>query len=1231
MRVSARALRAAPARPGAAWIRFLAAVGRPHRTTALLSLLAATAATAATTSAPLIMKAAIDDIAGGPPRALDRSLLLLALCACAGFVFTTARNLWGERLALSLDHDLRVSLFQALSRLDGAGHDRLEAGQVLSRATSDLQLVHRFITLLPQSAGHLLLLLASTAVMLSMSPLLTAVPAATACALWMAVRRSRAQLSPLTAAAQQRAAETADMVAATVAGIRVVKAFGQEHREVGRFERSARLLRTARMRLALANSRCVPPMQAVPAFGQVAALGVGGWLALSGTISLGTLVAFCGYLSQVDTPLWTLSTLATTARQARAGTERITALIDVAPVPDDTGADRAEALPFLPESPALVFDGVTFRYPGQQSGSPALDGVNICLQRGEILGIMGPAGSGKSTLIELALGFHETTAGTIRVFGRDLRLLSRRRLRSAMAAVGEEPFLFSSSIADNIALGRPDATADEIQAAARAARADAFISALPDGYATVLGERGLSLSGGQRQRLALARALLADPPILLLDDTTSAVDLRTESEVQAALRDEAGRRAVLLVARRRSSLRLADRIAVLEHGRVVDLGTHEELSRRCPAYLRLLDAPEGTGQPESSPPGSGYGPGSAHSEDPGGAAVRDHRGRTTERHNTVGPKALRFRFLPFLRPLRLSLIASLVLIALDAAAALAASVILRRGMAEGVTSDVPGVLAGAAVTGTVVIVLRWFVQAREARLSARNAESLLYALRVRMWSGLHGLGTDFFDRQPAGQVTTLMSTDPEALSAFLQSGLAAAVVSLLTCLGALGALAAGDGGAGLVVCAALPVYAASGVLFRRIAAVRYEAARNTMGEVNAFLQEAFAGMRTLQLFRAEERWARLFRTVSTIHRRSALNASACGALYFPFLTLLVQAASVGVLAVGARRVGDGTLAVAGLVACLLYVDLVFTPIQQLAQVFDGFQRAAVAAGRIRSFMEVPATPPQAPAPVPATRLRGEIRFDGVSFTYPARNGTSPSVLTDIRLHIPPGQIVALVGSTGAGKSTITKLLARFHDVTDGAILVDGTDLRDYDLRDYRRCLGIVPQETHLFAGTVRDAIAYGRPEASDHEVVAAARYVGAHDVIIGFPQGYRHRLLGQGRNLSEGQRQLLALARAELVDPDIVLLDEASSALDAATEASAMLRAGRGGGRRRTTIVVAHNLAVAARADRVVVLDQGRVVQDGSHRALLSVAGPYRRMWRAGLATRGGGRTPRRLKPTSSE
>jgi len=362
-----------------------------------------------------------------------------------------------------------------------------------------------------------------------------------------------------------------------------------------------------------------------------------------------------------------------------------------------------------------------------------------------------------------------------------------------------------------------------------------------------------------------------------------------------------------------------------------------------------------------------------------------------------------------------------------------------------------------------------------------------------------------------------------------------------------------------------------------------------------------------QAYSREGRNETRFAGLADGYRRARVDAQRLVALYFPFVEMLSELANALVLGAGAVYVARGTATSGELIAFLLYLNLFFGPIQQLSSVFDTWQQARISIGRIEGLLGRPSGTPEAENPVDPGRLTGRIELVGVRFRYAT---AADEALQGVDLTIEPGETVAFVGETGAGKSTVLKLVARFYDVTDGSVLVDGVDVRQLDLTALRRQLGVVPQEPFLFAGTIRDNIAYGRPEATDAEVEAAARAVGAHPVIAALAGGYTHVVGERGRTLSAGQRQLIALARALLPDPPLLLLDEATANLDLATEATVTQGMGVAA-RGRTTLLIAHRLSTAASADRIVVLDRGQVAEVGSHTQLLARGGRYAQLWRA--------------------
>ena len=494
----------------------------------------------------------------------------------------------------------------------------------------------------------------------------------------------------------------------------------------------------------------------------------------------------------------------------------------------------------------------------------------------------------------------------------------------------------------------------------------------------------------------------------------------------------------------------------------------------------------------------------------------------------------------------------------------------------------------------------WGMTYVETYLTGWVGERILADLRVQLFEHLQRLSLGFYERNRAGVIISRLTNDVEAIDQLVTDGVTSLVQNTLTLLGTAIILFILDWRLALATCAVIPLMGVATALFRTRSARAYAAVRERLGLVTATLAEDISGMRIVQAFTREQPAFENFRKVALHYRDANMQTIVLNGIYFPIVDLLSTVALAVVLAYGGHLYFGGSLTLGTLFAFMLYVQNFFDPVQQLSQLYNTFLSATAALDKIMGVLDEEPEVLDRPAARELAQIEGHVAFEGVRFTY----GRGDEVLHGVDLDVPAGTTVALVGHTGAGKSTIAKLLARFYEPTHGRITIDGVDLNDVSQASLRRQLGVVPQEGFLFAGTVAENIAFGRPDATADEIVRAANTVGAHDFILRLEDGYETQLGERGSRLSLGQRQLVAFARALLADPRILILDEATSSVDIGTEqrieqALGVLLA------ERTAFIIAHRLSTIRDADLIVVLEHGRVIEQGSHDELLARRGLY--------------------------
>jgi ATP-binding cassette subfamily B protein len=1168
---------------------------------------------------PILLKTAIDS-------GLDsHDFRLIVLLAVATLAIAMVREvIWYavsyhyQKLASAVSYHLRDRLYDKIQRNSLAFITRSHSGDLFALSSTDVQAIEDFLNNgMNQATNILVLSLALLVILLNLDTYLTLVTLpvlvlVAGLALFYAPR-SRERSRRI----QNMYGQVSAALQENLTGMRVVKAFAGEEREIAKFNEKVADLFRAAMRAASLNAFVYPTMTFFTAIGIAAVLWVGGEQVIAGQLSLGSLVAFVTYVTMLVAPSRTLGVTMNYTSGAVAGAERIFAVLD--------GKDEIEPVAAASDKPelppidgAIELEHVTFGY---HASRPILRDVSMVVNPGDTIGIVGLTGAGKSSLIQLLARYYDPQRGVVRVDGYDVRDVRLDSLRRQLGIVFQDPFLFSASIADNIRFGRPGATMDEVFAAARAACLHDFVVTLPEGYDTQLGERGITLSGGQRQRLSLARALLIDPRVLILDDTTSALDPVTAAEVWRRIKARRGNQTTLVVAQRLSSVRDADRIFVLDQGAVVEVGRHEDLVANDGLYARLWAQQAAQADdvidhellrkramavatssedavvlpPEPSKDGKKDVLALSAEDDSIMGAAYDHR--------------IMERLLGFALPFRRLLVATAAVMVVTSLAGIAGPYIQKLVIDQPLTT---GNLTQLHLLALLFLGIS-FAQVASGiaynYLLNRSAHSLLRRLRESLFEHLQTLSMSFYDRYKVGRLMSIMSGDVNAISNLLSSGLIQSAGDAIVLIGIIVTLFTMNWRLALVAFTLLPFIGVTTHVMRQRIRETFREWRRASSIVNGAVAEGIAGVRVTQAFCRQETNLASFDQLNRAFRGAIMRSIRIGAAFAPTMDFISALGTALLLVVGGGMVLSGNLTTGALVAFLAYINQFFTPIRDLSVRYNTLQAAMAASERIFALLDTHPEIVDAPDAQVLPPLTGSIAFDRVQFGY-----TPPRlVLKDLDLDIRPGEHVAVVGPTGAGKTSLISLACRFYDVSAGRILVDGRDVRDVTQNSLRRQLGIVLQDPFLFSGTIAENLRFGRPNATRAEMEEACRAVGLHDFIETLPLGYSTTLSERGSDLSAGQRQLISFARALLANPRILILDEATANVDTQTEAKLqealhLLLEGR------TAIIIAHRLSTVRTANRIVVLEAGRIVEVGSHQQLLQSGGHYARLYHASVS-----------------
>jgi len=986
----------------------------------------------------------------------------------------------------------------------------------------------------------------------------------------------------------------------SIQGLATLKAFGQGKTRADKLEVEARDLFRRTMWVLGTNSLARGITDASIAGGAATALIYGAMRVEAGAMSLSALLIILMLGIEIFRPMRELRSVLHQGMVGLSAAQGIYRILDDKPaVADASPAKLDKAL-----APTIEFEDVRFAYPGTRR--TVHDSLSFRAQAGERLGLVGPSGGGKSSIVRLLLRFYDPDRGRILLGGHDLRTLPFAEIRSLISVVNQDTFLFHGTVEENIRLGRPEATQEQLEDASRAANIHDFILSLPQGYATVIGEKGIKLSGGQRQRVAIARALLRDTPILVLDEALSAVDAENEAVIQEALDRLMQGRTTLILAHRLSSVIDCDRILVLDGGKVAEQGRHDALMARGGVYAGLM-AEQAREQQTPGALETIAAPQKVESvaDTPGGAVKTVTEGIIKAEGLTWYQVVI--ALMKVILPWKGKLTATFTLgvlrvIAFIGVGVLSALIVLALKNHQ----PYAGYAIALAIVAPLSGILHWF----ESWLAHDMAFRLLAEMRIDAFRKLDALAPAYLVRRRTGDLMALATHDIELVEYFFAHTVAPAFVAILVPAAVVAVLAWANGWLALALLPFLLAVGLSPFLMRKRVDRLGSQAREAAGELGAFAVDSVQGLGEIVAFQQEDARGTKLDQLSQRHIALRLPFFSELTLQHAILEVLTGLGGLAVVVAGALLAQRGAID-AGLLPLLTILAMAaFLPVSEIAQIGRQLADTLGATRRVYALANEPIPVRDGPGVPPRTGAAA-LALEGVSFTYP---GQTRRALSDVSFAIPAGKTVALVGTSGAGKTTTAQLLMRFWDADSGRITLNGADLRDYRLDELRRLIALVAQDTYLFNDSLRANILIARPDASEAELRAAIRHASLSDLVAALPDGLDSPVGERGTALSGGQRQRVAIARAFLKDAPILVLDEATSHLDAVNE-QAVRRALDLLQSDRTTIVIAHRLSTVRDADLIVVLDGGRVAESGTHASLLAKNGLYARLVSRQLAS----------------
>ena len=980
-----------------------------------------------------------------------------------------------------------------------------------------------------------------------------------------------------------------------IQGLSTLKSFGQSGSRTELLKKRSFELFRSTMWVLATNSLSRGITDTSIAVGAAAGLGYGAYRTMAGEMELTTLLIILMMGVEIFRPLRDLRTVLHQGMVGLSAAQGVYKILDAQPVVlEESSGNSTTRL-----EPSIDFDSVSFSYP--EHSHIVHNCLNFNISKGERVGIVGSSGCGKSSIVKLLLRFHDPGQGSISIGGKDLRNITLDQLRREISVVHQDTFLFHGTIEENIRMGNPEASETEITDAARNANIHEFVTTLPDRYKTIIGEKGIKLSGGQRQRIAIARALLRDTPILILDEALSAVDAENEYVIQQALDGLMKNRTTLVLAHRLSSIIKCDRILVMDQGRVVESGHHEALMKKDGIYSALMNEQVReaelkelvNGEEESMFVNNG----TVEQID---ESLRDLPTEGIIKAEGLNWKQLIVELMRHIMPWKGRLLLTfcfgvLRVLAFIGVGIFSALIVLALKNGTDFTFQLTGLMVVASLSG----ILHWI----ESWVAHDMAFRLLAEMRINVFRKLDKLAPAYLVRRRTGDLMGIATQDVELVEYFFAHTVAPVFVSIIIPLAVITFMTTVSFWMALTLLPFLLAVGFSPLLMRGKVDRLGSKAREAAGELSAHAIDTIQGIAEIVAFQQGFNRGKVFEELTNRHISLRLPFFRELTLQTTLLEVLTGWGGLAVVCTGALLTANGSFD-AGLLPLLTILAMsAFLPVSEIAQIGRQLADTLGATRRVYALENEPVVIADGDGEA-SSDLSSGFSFQNVSFSYPGR---SIRVLQNLNFEIPVGKTLALVGPSGAGKTSLAQLLMRFWDPDKGFISLNGIELRDYKLEDLRSRIALVAQDTYLFNNSLRENILVAKPDATDTELSEAVKLSALSEVVESMPDGLETIVGERGASLSGGQRQRVAIARAFLKDAPFLILDEATSHLDALSEhtvhkALNLLKTNR------TTIIIAHRLSTIRDADRIIVLNEGRMVETGTHKELLQKTGLYRQL-----------------------